>query len=215
MESLTPQTHMYDTESVVQPISNYEQTVLSGTLDNPDLFPMSLDHVPPIGENVIINSSDNISVDSANITRTQPHKPNTPEIQMPETPQTPGPKVIETPKLTGELVEKVKIRNVLKLPLIKHNDDIFVKPSPLVEIMSPAKMLQFEIDITTSSTPTMKRAAVDFNFFNEHNFEEYFIDVPKDANISNTQTEGEAFIETPVIVKASTVRHEIGYGKYD
>ncbi|CAF4945296.1 unnamed protein product [Pieris macdunnoughi] len=57
----------------------------------------------------------------------------------------------------------------------------------------------------------MKRAAIDFNFFNDHKFEEYF----KDDNNSDEKETGVAYKETPVIVKASTIRHEIGYGLFE
>ncbi|XP_059047938.1 ribosomal protein S6 kinase alpha-5-like [Achroia grisella] len=146
----------------------------------------------------------------------------TPNIPTPDIPtcdiQTPAvdksPPFVETPKTsdnskTEELTPKKP--NLLKLSLTKKNDnDIFVKPSPVMEVMSPAKMLQYEVDL---GTPTMKRAAVDFNFFDKNNFEEYFTDVT--GKIENTETkrveDGKTYEETPVIVNANTVRHEIGY----
>ncbi|XP_045540679.1 ribosomal protein S6 kinase alpha-4 [Papilio machaon] len=134
------------------------------------------------------------------------------DIKMPESPQKQGqksPQISDTPKLSEDL-EKSKRHKFLKLTLTKNKDDVFVRPSPIAEVMSPARMLQFEIDVTTSSTPTMKRAAIDFNFFNENNFEEYFTDVPKNTD-GEAKTVEEAYIETPVIVKTDTVRHEIGY----
>ncbi|KPJ17551.1 hypothetical protein RR48_03512 [Papilio machaon] len=134
------------------------------------------------------------------------------DIKMPESPQKQGqksPQISDTPK-PSENLEKSKRHKFLKLTLTKNKDDVFVRPSPIAEVMSPARMLQFEIDVTTSSTPTMKRAAIDFNFFNENNFEEYFTDVPKNTD-GEAKTVEEAYIETPVIVKTDTVRHEIGY----
>lgn len=141
-------------------------------------------------------------------------KSDTLNIKIPESPQKQGPKsppISDTPKVTEDQ-EKSKRHQLLKLTLTKNKDDVFVRPSPIAEVMSPARMLQFEMDVTTSSTPTMKRAAIDFNFFNQNNFEEYFTDVPT-AN-ETAKTEEESFIETPVIVKTDTIRHEIGYGKF-
>lgn len=103
--------------------------------------------------------------------------------------------------------------NLLKLMISKTENDVFAKPSPLSGVMSPAKMLQFEVE-PSSATPTMKRAAIDFDFFNKNNFEEYFNDVPKNVDETTTTTAVEKiFKETPVIVQPKTIRHEIGYGK--
>ncbi|CAH2061991.1 unnamed protein product, partial [Iphiclides podalirius] len=183
-----------------------------GGFDIADAFRSSLDHSSIIGENVVIEEKDG-TVDNPNTDpiASQPNNPvNTPET--PESPRLKSPPILETPKQIDEVIVKHKPQTLFKLSLTKNKDDVFVKPSPVAELMSPAKMLQFEIDLTNSSTPTMKRAAIDFNFFNKNNFEEYFTDVPKVLNNPDAETEGGAFIETPVIVKADTIRHEIGYG---
>ncbi|CAG4988001.1 unnamed protein product [Colias eurytheme] len=190
------------------------QLFISEQLDLPDdTFRMSLDYITDIGENVTIGDRD-VSIDSvkpdSNI-NTTPSTPVTPLTNKSPTLETDSqclnqsPAITETPKLTDDLKESPRPVNSLKLSLAKIENDGFVKPSPL-DVMSPAKMLQFEVDLTSSATPTMKRAAIDFNFFTENTFEEYFKDE------SNEKETGVAFKETPVIVKANTVRHEIGYG---
>lgn len=205
------------TQSVPIPISTTPGPN-SSFVDNIDLpddtFRMSLDF-SVIGENVTIAdrviSVDSSATSSGGTPVLQIVTPfPTPDVQTP--PVETSPPIIETPKLTDDVV--IKPQSLLKLSFTKKNEnDIFVKPSPVMEIMSPAKMLQFEVDVGTSATPTMKRAAIDFDFFSKNNFEKYFDDVPKNA--SDTKKESEkAYEETPVIVKASTVRHEIAYGKY-
>lgn len=194
-----------------------------------DTFRMSLDNFSVIGENVTIGRE--VSVDSSGVAGNA----ETPTLELPTPIQTPdtqtpaiqtlevhtpppetntSPPIIETPKLTETKTEIRKPQTLLQLSLSKKNDDVFVKPSPVAELMSPAKMLQFEVE-ATSATPTMKRAAVDFDFFNKNNFEEYFVDSePKHDKESGDPGDGSTYKETPVIVKADTVRHEIGYGKY-
>ncbi|KAH9638127.1 hypothetical protein HF086_014306 [Spodoptera exigua] len=163
-----------------------------------------------------------------NSTVTSPDIVHTPEIQSPDIVETPGiespdiespapeksPPIIETPK-SIEKAETRRPQTLLQLSLSKKSDnDIFVKPSPVADLMSPAKMLQFEVE-PSSATPTMKRAAVDFDFFSKHNFDEYFAESEaKCNNESEDPGDSSTFKETPVIVKADTVRHEIAYGKY-
>lgn len=181
-----------------------------------DTFRVSLDNSPIIGENVMIGEK-NVSLANSNIVTTVLSQACTslsvPDSDGLETTNLKSPPILGTPKHTEEAQAKNRPQTLFKLSLTKNKDDVFVKPSPVAEIMSPAKMLQFEIDLTNSSTPTMKRAAIDFNFFNENNFEEYFTDVPKNVVSASADADSGAFIETPVIVKADTVRHEIGYGK--
>lgn len=143
----------------------------------------------------------------------------TPEIETPEVKTPPpenktSPPIIETPKSLEAKTEIRRPQTFLKLSLSKKSDnDLFVKPSPVAELMSPARMLQFEVE-ATSATPTMKRAAIDFDFFTKHNYEEYFAELkPKVDKEPEGAEDGSTFKETPVIVKANTVRHEIGYGK--
>jgi hypothetical protein len=201
------------------------QLYIAESLDLPeDTFRPSLDDISVIGENVTIRDRDT-SIDT-NMTNSDVGTPvftlktplpisETPDIQnLPEK----SPPLAETPKIDDcNTFEQRRPPNLLKLSLSKkHDNDIFVKPSPVTEVMSPARMLQFEVDIATSATPTMKRAAVDFDFFNRNKFEEYFDDEPL-AEVENEVEEDtdKAFEETPVIVKADTVRHEICYGKYN
>lgn len=194
-----------------------------------DTFRMGLDNFSMIGENVTIGRE--MSVDSSVASNAEtptvelPTPMQTPDTQTPdiESPkvQTPplesySPPIIETPKLI-EAKAEAEIRRpqtLLQLSLSKKNDnDVFVKPSPVAELMSPARMLQFEVE-ASSATPTMKRAAVDFDFFSKNNFEEYFVESePKDDRKAEDPGDGSTYKETPVIVKADTVRHEIGYGK--
>ncbi|KAJ8706132.1 hypothetical protein PYW07_010909 [Mythimna separata] len=146
----------------------------------------------------------------------------TPDIQTPdiETPgvQTPPPEdktsppIIETPKQVQTKTEIKRPQTLLKLSLSKKSDnDLFVKPSPVADLMSPARMLQFEVE-ASSATPTMKRAAVDFDFFSKNNFEEYFAESEAKEDVKSEDPEdGGTFKETAVIVKADTVRLEIGY----
>ncbi|XP_063898512.1 ribosomal protein S6 kinase alpha-5 isoform X1 [Helicoverpa armigera] len=192
-----------------------------------DTFRMGLDNFSMIGENVTIGRE--MSVDSSVASNAEtptvelPTPMQTPDTQTPdiESPkvQTPplesySPPIIETPKLI-EAKAEAEIRRpqtLLQLSLSKKNDnDVFVKPSPVAELMSPARMLQFEVE-ASSATPTMKRAAVDFDFFSKNNFEEYFVESePKDDRKEEDPGDGSTYKETPVIVKADTVRHEIGY----
>ncbi|XP_052742668.1 ribosomal protein S6 kinase alpha-5 isoform X1 [Bicyclus anynana] len=195
--------------------SSSNQLYMSESLDLPDdTFRMSLDYISVVGENVTIGDRDP-SID--NITHnmvTEPQTPcNTPlEVDKTLTPTNPtSPIIFDTPKRSEDSKgSATKTPNLLKLSLTKNIDDVFVKPSPVAEVMSPAKMLQFEVDVASSATPTMKRAAIDFNFFNENNFEEYFVDVPTQATEAKEE-DVKVFKETPVIVNADTVRHEIGY----
>lgn len=195
------------------------QLFIAENLDLPDdTFRMSLDYLTEIGENVTIASRDT-SIDSVSVKRDlntlkTPSTPITPTSLINKSPvlesSLPTDKTIcETPKLLDELKDCRQIK-LLKQSLTKKENDGFVRPSPIAEVMSPAKMLQFEIDVRNSATPTMKRAAIDFNFFSDKNFEEYF----RDENNSNEKETGVAYKKTPVIVKANTVRHEIGYGEY-
>ena len=138
-----------------------------------------------------------------------------PDVQTPPLENKSSPPIIETPKPFEAKTEVRRPQTLLKLSLSKKSDnDLFVKPSPVAELMSPARMLQFEVE-ATSATPTMKRAAIDFDFFSKHNFEEYFAEMkPKNEDKALEGPEdGSTYKETPVIVKADTVRHEIGYGK--
>lgn len=191
--------------------SSCNQLFISENLDLPDdTFRMSLDYIS-IGENVTIGDRS-VSVDTNNLIIDTSTPCNTPiEIAPVTPPKEKSPPILDTPK--REDVKNINTHNLLKLSLTKNIDDGFVKPSSAAEIMSPAKMLQFEVDIANSATPTMKRAVIDFNFFNENNFEEYFDDVPKTNEDVKEVDEMKTFKETPVIVKADTVRHEIGYGK--
>lgn len=88
-----------------------------------------------------------------------------------------------------------KKHNLLKLTLSKCEDDMFVKPSPVSEAMSPARLLQYELQ-PSSATPTMKRAAIDFDLFDKNCFDEYFEEQERGAPPEEHQT----------------VRHEISYG---
>lgn len=217
-----------DTENISQKdasTSNTNQTFIPENLDlqlPDDTFRMSLDNFSIIGENVTLEGRDT-SIDN---TPTSIGTPvlilPTPNTDSPETPLTPP---IEKYTRTSEYSKpfedngsKTHKPRSLQLFLVRKDDtEIFVKPSPVAELMSPARMLQFEVDTTTSATPTMKRAAIDFDFFNKNNFDEYFDDSPKvkdEADVNNSNQDTKPFEETPVIVKASTVRHEIGYGKY-
>lgn len=189
-----------------------------------DTFRMSLDNFSVIGENVTIGRESSVDVSASGAI---PYTPSmelatplsTPDIQTPPPDSTTrnSPPIIETPKLSVAEPEIRKPQTLLQLSLSKKNEnDIFVKPSPVMEVMSPAKMLQFEVE-ATSATPTMKRAAIDFDFFNKNKFDEYFEeDAVKNEEGKETEapTDGSTFKETPVIVKADTVRHEIGYGTY-
>lgn len=230
-----------------------------------DTFRMSLDNYSVIGENVTIGergssmdigpicmaaetpaSTPVVETPKSLIIETPESPVKTPETPIVDTPETPivrpftppgdaSPPILDTPKIKEELLLRDKAKrpqNLLKLSFIKNNDDVFVRPSP-VDIMSPARMLQFEVD--ACATPTMKRAVIDFDFFKQNNYEEYFKDDPKDEDPEEEKTSqdndeqekedrkeektsddrtGKPFEETPVIVKADTVRLEIGYGKY-
>lgn len=195
--------------------SSSSQLFIPENLDLPDdTFRMSLDYIS-IGENVTIGDRDS-SVDTNNLIIDTATPCNTPlDLDDSLTPsKEKSPPILDTPK--REEAKTLNTHNLLKLSLTKNFDDGFVKPSPMAEVMSPAKMLQFEVDIANSATPTMKRAVIDFNFFNDNNFEEYFKDVPK-AKLEDNEKDAKdatAFREIPVIVKTDTVRHEIGYGKY-
>ncbi|KAJ2943176.1 hypothetical protein O0L34_g18888 [Tuta absoluta] len=142
--------------------------------------------------------------------------PNTPSSLEPFSPISAAP-TPENPSTSDS--ENHKSPESFKPAFIKNNENcnMFVRPSPMADtIMSPAKMLQFEVTPLTCSTPTMKRAAVDFDFFNKNNFEEYFKDMPTipEEDVVTAGEEDKKFGETPVIFKANTVRHEIGFGKY-
>ncbi|GBP29177.1 hypothetical protein EVAR_17715_1 [Eumeta japonica] len=186
---------------------------LSGNLNLPeDTFRMSLDNFSLIGENVTV-SDRNFSLDSAGskidsgiqITPDVEHSETSPNLDVDRLP------IIDTPTqiMPKSSHETNRPTDLLKLSLCKKNEkDVFVKPSPIVEVMSPAKMLQFEIE-AKSATPTMKRAAVDFEFYNKKNCDE---NAEENSN-QNEGLNGQSYKETPVIVKPNTVRHEIGYGK--
>lgn len=216
-----------DTESIPQkdaPTTNTNQTFIPENLDlqlPDDTFRMSLDNFSVIGENVTLGGRDSSIDDTPTSIGTPVLTLPTPNIDSPETPLTPPiEKLTYTPEYPKQLADNAlkthKPQN-LQLSFVKKDDtEIFVKPSPLPELMSPARMLQFEIDTATSATPTMKRAAIDFDFFNKNNFDEYFDDLPKakdEANVDKSNQDTKPFEETPVIVNANTVRHEIGYGK--
>lgn len=172
-------------------------------------------------------------IESSDITQTpkieSPDVVQTPDIATPDIVDTPGiespgiespapeesPPIIETPKISDAKADPRRPQTLLQLSLTKKSDnEIFVKPSPVIDLMSPAKMLQFEVE-ASSATPTMKRAAVDFDFFSKNNFEEYFAEVEAkyDNEVEDPGDGSTTFKETPVIVKTDTVRHEIGYGK--
>lgn len=177
-----------------------------------DTFRMNLDNFSDIGENVTIGERGS-SIDTINL--------GTPMVEKPA----PGfitpvrePSQIDTPKISEDKSLDVK-KSLLKLSLAK-NDDIFVKPSPVPDILSPARMLQYELGSKTPHTPTMKRAAIDFDFFNKNKFEKFFEDSVENnpdveaTEISGTNDNGDScHQETPIIVNRETVRHEIGYGK--
>lgn len=182
-----------------------------------DTFRMSLDNFSLIGENVTLGRDS--SIDTPTSIGTPVLILPTPNIDTPETPLTPQiPRLIEYINQYEDSTPKTRKPQNLQLALVKKNDtDLFVKPSPVPELMSPAKMLQFEVDTATSATPTMKRAAIDFDFFNKNNFDEYFDDMPKakdETDVDTSSQDTKTFEETPVIVKANTVRHEIGFGEY-
>ncbi|CAH2098894.1 unnamed protein product [Euphydryas editha] len=214
MES--PQINRNDSEEVTRSAStsSSNQLFITENLDLPDdTFRMSLDYISVIGENVTIGDRD-VSIDNSNIIIDTQTQCNTPvDVDSSHTPtKEKSPPILDTPKRHEDVKVALTKPNLLKLSLTKNIDDGFVKPSPVADVMSPAKMLQFEVDIANSATPTMKRAAIDFNFFNENNFEEYFEDVPK-AEVNNEEKKEKAYKEIPVIVKADTVRHEIGYDR--
>lgn len=204
--------------------SSTNQLFITDNLDLPDdTFRKSLDNFSVVGENVTIDERD-VSLD-INVTNSNVNTPineittprNTPCTETP--PSKNSPPIIETPKKDECNTNQARHRpqDLLKLSLVNKNtdSDVFVKPSPMMEVMSPAKMLQFKINTAGSATPTMKRAAIDFDFFNKNNFEEYFDDVPKNNVDDNDGGDtNDACTKTAVIVKADTVRHEIGYGKY-
>lgn len=223
MESSLLESKSSENDSTKNVPTSSSTNLFTESLELPDdTFRMSLDNFSLIGENVTIGERV-MSVDSnaAPKCETPVLCLPTPCVETPETPRTPpttkSPPIVETPKhIEDKTPESRKPPTLLKLTLKKDDNDIFIRPSPIADVMSPAKMLQFEIDIATSSTPTMKRAAVDFEFFNKNNFEEYFDDIPKDKIMIQSEEvkDDKTYEETPVIVKASTVRHEIGYGEY-
>lgn len=189
-----------------------------------DTFRMSLDDFSVIGENVTIGERI-LSVNSTGVPVEIPVVClPTPNLEIPQTPLTPpiekSPPIVETPIISERPTDPRRPQNLLKLSLKKNEADVFVKPSPVMDVMSPAKMLQFEVEATTA-TPTMKRAVIDFDFFTKNNFEEFFTDVPspvknvtKEKVIEEPSQDSKAFEETTVIVKTDTVRHDIGYSKY-
>lgn len=199
----------------VRTSTSSNQLYIAESLDLPeDTFRISLDN-STIGENVTVGDI----MATPNLVLGTPELINTP-LQTPVT-EIPleSPPIIETPKVDdADKSSDVKRPHPLTLSLIKKNEtDIFVKPSPVLEVMSPARMLQFEVDVAYSATPTMKRAAIDFEFFNKNNFDEYFDDEKVKNEEESKEPVDKVFEETPVIVKvdaANTIRHEIGYGKY-
>lgn len=218
MESLITESKSLERMSVRTSTSS-NQLYIAESLDLPDdTFRISLDSVSVIGENVIVGD---ISTDTPTVNVGTPVlEINTP-LQTPveENPAENSPPIIETPKVddSNKSSENIRQLNLLQLSLPKRNEnDIFVKPSPVMEMMSPARMLQFEVDTATSATPTMKRAVIDFDFFSKNNFDEYFNDEPKvkDDEAPKDSSIDKSFEETTVIVQANTVRHEIGYGMY-
>ncbi|XP_028171990.1 ribosomal protein S6 kinase beta-like isoform X1 [Ostrinia furnacalis] len=206
----------------VRTSTSSNQLFIAESSDLPDdAFRTSVDNISVIGENVTVGDR-NLSIDSSLLS------PNvgTPVIDITTPLQTPVPEtppldnslpITETPKV--DEINKSETRrpeNLLILSLTKKNEnDIFVKPSPVAEVMSPARMLQFEVDLANSATPTMKRAAIDFDFFSKNKFEEYFDEDEKPTVVVEREpeqsTEDKVFEETPVIVKPDTVRHEIGF----
>lgn len=174
-----------------------------------------------IAENVTVGerntSVDIVSCSNLDTTTEQTLTPvQTPTIVIAATEKSPP--ILETPKLAvfkpNENITKLK--NLLKLSLTKKNEeDIFVRPSPVTEVMSPARMLQFEMGSARTATPTMKRTIIDFDFFDKNRFEEYFDDLPKSGDEEDTSEHKGAHEckEAAVIMKGNTVRHEIGYGK--
>lgn len=185
-----------------------------------DTFRMSLDNFSVIGENVTIGRE--VSVDGNTPVICNPYTPSveltTPDVETPppESTSPQSPPIATTPKLPVNTPEPRRPATLLQLSLAKKSEDnIFVKPSPVHDVMSPAKMLQFEIE-ASSATPTMKRAVIDFDFFNKNNFEKYFKEdmETKDKEPIDPVDVG-TYKETPVIVDPDTVRHEIGFGKLD
>lgn len=196
-----------------------------------DTFRMTLDNFEAIGENVTIGERDS-SVDTVTSGTTVLEVSTslqTPEIktllQTPDlkTPLEETPPVVNAPipeKKSNDII--LKKPTLLKLSLAKnHDSDMFVMPSPVVELMSPARMLQYEIGSATPYTPTMKRAAIDFDFFVKNKVDESFENESKGtemAEVNDEKTEAaeddSSHKETTVIVNTNTIRHEIGEGKY-
>lgn len=166
-----------------------------------DDFRMSLDSFS-VAENVTVDVGD-MSNDSKILT--------TPVVDL-ETPTTSTCVDFETPKKA--LYMKT---NPFKKQSSKCDEEIFVKPSPVVtELMSPARMLQYEVDLSKTATPTMKRAPIDFDFFAKENLKKCFADLSEEdpkCEDEATTSEINEYKETSVIVKTDTVRHEIGHGK--
>lgn len=194
-------------------------------LDLPeDTFRMNLDNFSDVGENVTISERDS-SVDTVLVGTPMPEIPTslqTPDIQ---TPLEKAPPIIDTPVSKENMIyENIqKTRTLLKLSLKKnHDNDMFVKPSPVAEIMSPARMLQYQLGSATPYTPTMKRAAIDFDFFSKNKFEKYFKDDPEEQKTVEVEDRMMEIVEDnssykenlTVIIDPNTVRHEIGDGKY-
>ncbi|XP_061381176.1 ribosomal protein S6 kinase alpha-4-like isoform X1 [Danaus plexippus] len=185
--------------------SSSNQLFMSESLDLPDdTFRMSLDYISVIGENVTIcDRKTSVDSDANNLVIDTLTPCNTPIETNKDLTQS-EPPLQETPKRAEDVKTN---KSLLKLSLTKNIDDGFLKPSSVADIMSPAKMLQFEVDFAKSSTPTMKRAAIDFNFFGENNFE----DSDDETNAGFEEKDPKMYKETPVIVKANTVRHQIEY----
>ncbi|OWR42786.1 hypothetical protein KGM_205509 [Danaus plexippus plexippus] len=185
--------------------SSSNQLFMSESLDLPDdTFRMSLDYISVIGENVTIcDRKTSVDSDANNLVIDTLTPCNTPIETNKDLTQS-EPPLQETPKRNDDVKTN---KSLLKLSLTKNIDDGFLKPSSVADIMSPAKMLQFEVDFAKSSTPTMKRAAIDFNFFGENNFE----DSDDETNAGFEEKDPKMYKETPVIVKANTVRHQIEY----
>lgn len=190
-------------------------------LDLPeDTFRMNLNNFSVIGENVTIgergSSIDTITLGTP-VLETQTSL-QTPDIQ---TPIEERPHVLDTPT-QGETKRNDNIitPKLLKLSQTENHDhDMFIKPSPVAEVMSPARMLQYEIASATPYTPTMIRAAIDFDFFNKNQLDEYFDNLPKEKKTELKaekieMIEDNSSYETTVIVNPNTVRHEINDGKF-
>ncbi|XP_075987788.1 ribosomal protein S6 kinase alpha-5-like [Anticarsia gemmatalis] len=167
------------------------------------------DDTPALSEETLKLTDETLTLTYDTPILSDEKKPSEEPSKPPEETSTPSKEISNFSATTPEIRRP---QTLLQLSLSKKSEnDIFIKPSPVLEVMSPARMLQFEVE-ACSATPTMKRAAIDFDFFSKNNFEEYFKDSEKTKNEEpEDPSDGSTYKETPVIVKANTVRHEIGF----